>query len=239
MAVAKTDAINVLNTDTAKLYTHIHPILVLSAYYFNFSSIVADPVSSLIKFLIPLNVLQIAYVVICLPATGTAQPPPVLKSSGMKPAVQKKSPKGKSVSLASRITPALLSLTLSLALGTPLLGTILILFGAPLTTHIHHTILCAAHISLLSALPLIYTHGIDTDKWRRIAALMIPLDEVFGAAVGTCIGAWIGAVPIPLDWDREWQKWPITIVTGAYVGWAVGKVVGGLLVKGKVIDLRP
>jgi phosphatidylinositol glycan class F len=115
----------------------------------------------------------------------------------------------------------------------------LILFGAPLTTHIDHTILCAAHISLLTSLPLIYTHGVDTDKWRRIAALMIPLDEVFGAAVGGCFGAWAGAVPIPLDWDREWQKWPVTIVTGAYIGWALGRTVGGLLVKGKVIDLSP
>ena len=30
------------------------------------------------------------------------------------------------------------------------------------------------------------------------------------------------------DWDREWQRWPITIVVGAYVGYAVGKTAGGL-----------
>lgn len=35
--------------------------------------------------------------------------------------------------------------------------------------------------------------------------------------------------------DREWQKWPITIVTGAYIGFAVGKTVGGTLLKGKKI----
>jgi phosphatidylinositol glycan class F len=53
------------------------------------------------------------------------------------------------------------------------------------------------------------------------------------------LGAWIGAVPIPLDWDREWQKWPVTILTGAYVGWAVGKGVGGTLLRGKSVDLGP
>ena len=80
--------------------------------------------------------------------------------------------------------------------------------------------------------------------------------------IGTVFGAWLGAVPIPLDWyvdmfsatlqdgrevkwlreamltcyrDREWQKWPVTIVTGAYIGFAVGKLVGGTVLKGKKI----
>lgn len=63
-----------------------------------------------------------------------------------------------------------------------------------------------------------------------------PFDEVFGAAVGAGVGAWLGAVPIPLDWDREWQKWPVTIVAGMYMGWAAGKVLGGWVVKGRRIE---
>lgn len=35
--------------------------------------------------------------------------------------------------------------------------------------------------------------------------------------------------------DREWQKWPVTIVTGAYIGFVVGKTLGGLLFKGAKI----
>ena len=31
------------------------------------------------------------------------------------------------------------------------------------------------------------------------------LKWTYWAAIGTVIGAWLGAVPIPLDWDREWQ----------------------------------
>ena len=53
------------------------------------------------------------------------------------------------------------------------------------------------------------------------------MDELLGAAMGTIVGAWVGAIPIPLDWDREWQKWPVTVVTGAYLGWAVGRTMGG------------
>lgn len=64
-----------------------------------------------------------------------------------------------------------------------------------------------------------------------------PMDEVFGGAVCCFLGAWLGAVPIPLDWDREWQKWPVTVVTGAYVGCVVGKMVGGWLLRGRRIEL--
>lgn len=116
--------------------------------------------------------------------------------------------------------------------------------------------LCGVHMSLLTALPLFYVHGVDGPKWTEVAALNAPLDEVHGAALGALVGAWIGAIPIPLDWyvetckaaqhqcreansgrDREWQKWPITIITGAYIGYAVGKMVGGYLLKGTRIKL--
>jgi len=112
-----------------------------------------------------------------------------------------------------------------------------VLFGAPLTSKQPETLLCAAHISLLSSVPLIYCHGVDTAKWKDIAAFNAPIDEVFGASLGTLLGAWIGAIPIPLDWDREWQKWPITIVTGAYIGFAVGKLLGGFVLKGRRIKM--
>lgn len=37
----------------------------------------------------------------------------------------------------------------------------------------------------------------------------------------------MGAVPIALDWDREWQKWPCTVVWGVVMGWAAGRVLTG------------
>jgi phosphatidylinositol glycan class F len=77
--------IDILNNDTAHIYSHIHPILVLSLYAFQFKSIVADPVPALLNTLIPLSILQIAYVSICLPATGASSAPPVVK-----PGVKKK-----------------------------------------------------------------------------------------------------------------------------------------------------
>ena len=97
--------------------------------------------------------------------------------------------------------------------------------------------LCAAHIALLTSLPLIYVHGVDSYRWLLVASLQVPVDEVFGASLGALLGCWMGAVPIPLDWDRDWQRWPITIVAGAYGGYVLGKVVGGMLFRGKTIRL--
>ena len=119
----------------------------------------------------------------------------------------------------------------------PALAAIQVLCGAPFTTHLPHTLLSSAHLALLAVFPLIYVHGNDGKKWREIVSAYSPIDEVFGATVGCFLGAWVGAVPIQLDWDREWQKWPVTIVTGAYAGYVFGKVVGGLLLKGKRIEL--
>ena len=133
--------------------------------------------------------------------------------------------------------PAFLSLVLTLTLAAPLLYIFIILFGAPLTTHHIHTILLALHLALLVTPQLFYVHGLDTKVWLQIVSLQLPLDEVFCTSLGACAGAWMGAVPIPLDWDREWQKWPVTIVVGMYIGAVVGKTLGAHLVKGWKIKM--
>jgi len=39
--------------------------------------------------------------------------------------------------------------------------------------------------------------------------------------VGAIIGAWLGALVIPLDWDRPWQVWPVSCVYGAGLGYVL------------------
>lgn len=149
---------------------------------------------------------------------------------------------------------AILSLFLPLLASTPLLSTLLVLFGAPITTDFLSTVLCAAHMSLLAGTSLVYVRGTDASAWREIAAIACATDPVWGGALGTCFGAWLGAIPIPLDWyisscvppfaltvplplsqgklslsfsrDRPWQTYPITIVTGAYIGHSIGCLLG-------------
>jgi phosphatidylinositol glycan class F len=100
----------------------------------------------------------------------------------------------------NNIKPAFLSLLLAAIAATPLLTATLVLFGAPVSTHQSHTLLAGSHIALLSTLPLVYVHGVDGETWRQIVALLLPIDEVYGGLIGTVLGAWLGAVPIPLDW---------------------------------------
>jgi GPI ethanolamine phosphate transferase 2/3 subunit F len=126
----------------------------------------------------------------------------------------------------------LLSFFLTLVIA-PFFHATMILFGAPFLTHHTHTFLCAAHLAILTLFPLFYVHGVDTAAWVAVAGCQAPLDETFGGLVGGVVGAWLGAVPIPLDWDREWQKWPVTILCGIYGGYVLGKTLGATLAFGK------
>ncbi|KAF1784281.1 GPI biosynthesis protein Pig-F [Phytophthora cactorum] len=42
------------------------------------------------------------------------------------------------------------------------------------------------------------------------------------SSIGAMLGAYVGALPIPLDWDRPWQQWPLTCVYGTLMGHAAG-----------------
>ena len=35
----------------------------------------------------------------------------------------------------------------------------------------------------------------------------------------------MGAVPMALDWDRDWQAWPVTVLLGIYGGWGIGRLL--------------
>ncbi|KAK2744816.1 Glycosylphosphatidylinositol (GPI) anchor assembly protein [Myotisia sp. PD_48] len=214
--------IQVLSSTPAKTYAHLHPLIVLSTYALRFRALVSDPVTGLITTLPVLVVLQILYVIVCLPTAGTSPGGGSGGASAKSRVGGKHKRKDMRPSIGSKLFPAILSVTLPLLLGTPFLSILLVLFGAPCTTHIPHTILCAAHMAVLAGTALVYVHGTDGDVWREIWGFARPLDSVWGATVGMVLGAWFGAVPIPLDWDRPWQAYPITIITGAYVGYVVG-----------------
>ncbi|KAM3066815.1 Translin-1 [Clarireedia jacksonii] len=229
---SKSLPIQSLPSDVARIVTHLHPALLASAYYFRFSSLVADPVPTLLHSLLPVALLQIAYSVACLPSAGSN----TKHVKKLKPGEKKRA--GETSEFVNKIFTTVFALVLS-STAVPAIAALQILFGAPFTTHIEHTLLSSAHISLLTLFPLFYVHGVDSQRWLEIASLYAPIDEVFGAAIGALLGAWLGAVPIPLDWDREWQKWPVTVITGAYGGYVVGKMLGGLgLVRGKRIEFK-
>ncbi|KAJ9156691.1 Glycosylphosphatidylinositol anchor biosynthesis protein 11 [Pleurostoma richardsiae] len=212
-------------TSVSQAARHIFPAALLAVFAASFNHLVADPVSTLATYLPVCAVLQLCYALICLPVAGS----PSGKARKHRPREKRKAGEAAGPNV---IIAAVLSLVLT-TLAVPVLYSAMILFGAPVLTHLPHTLLCAAHLATLTVFPLVYVHGVDSSAWAAVAGLRAPFDETFGGLVGGFLGAWLGAVPIPLDWDREWQKWPVTILCGIYAGYLAGRVIGGTIAFGK------
>ncbi|XP_071509762.1 phosphatidylinositol-glycan biosynthesis class F protein-like [Diadema antillarum] len=107
-----------------------------------------------------------------------------------------------------------------------LFHTVAVLYGAPLTESVQETAIFAVLLTTLVALPTFFMIGTDGEQFNRIfksrklqAGIETALVYI---VVASLLGAWLGAFPIPLDWDRPWQKWPISCCIGALIGHAVG-----------------
>ncbi|KAI0102746.1 GPI biosynthesis protein family Pig-F-domain-containing protein [Nemania sp. FL0031] len=224
---APTQAVRTIPTPEAQALRHAHPAILLSLFALRFRALVADPVSTMQSALPVVLALQAAYTIICLPAAGSQGAKAHRK---LRPGEKKKgTPEVAGPNLAVTTLVAVVLSTVSAGA----LHVLLVLFGAPFLTHLPHTFLCSLHLSLLGLYPLFYTRAVASKDWLEILGARAPFDEAFGGLVGAGVGAWVGAVPIPLDWDREWQKWPVTILCGIYAGYTVGKLIGGTVAFGK------
>ncbi|THH17997.1 hypothetical protein EW146_g2923 [Bondarzewia mesenterica] len=138
---------------------------------------------------------------------------------------------------------------------------VLVLFGAPITTHLMHTYLLSLLLSILTTfvpayalgppslpLPLLSRNAgyapdssaglIQNNTWIRLFAEFAPRTPSERAlvypAIGAFMGAWTGAIPIGLDWDRPWQAWPLTPAYSAVIGYVLG-AIGALGTSGVLI----
>ncbi|KAG7666053.1 GPI11 [[Candida] subhashii] len=121
------------------------------------------------------------------------------------------------------------SVIVSMVLSIPLL-IVIILFGGPIYGFTIKNILLALHLSQLIFNPLIVLYALDFNQFTKIFEQdhiyrLIFVHPILSASLLTVAGCWLGAIPIPLDWDRPWQQWPITLLVGGYIG----GVAGGLL----------
>lgn len=147
------------------------------------------------------------------------------------------------IHVLTKFEPTSIALILSLMIPTVPLMVLALILGAPLypTNLLPHTLVLSAHVSLLGTLPIFYTHGVSAAAWKDVSAAWLPFDEagVWAGTVGAVVGAWFGAIPMALDWDREWQKWPCTVLWAAVLGWGIGRMLtnGLSLAIGRRIDL--
>lgn len=208
----------IANNRLLTAFTYSASLLIFFNLFMVHRNLITSPVKSLVENVPLVILLQAGY---CILAKLTRA------SNSTTTSNSKKQPHSSQLSLGTQFSSIALSTILSLILSVLVFG-LLILFGAPVTSLLPDTFFCAVHISLVSVMPLVYVYNLDSTIWRDIISVKLPLNSVYGGAVGTWLGAWLGAIPIPLDWDRPWQQWPITIVGGAYYGTAVGTIIGAL-----------
>ncbi|PIA18332.1 hypothetical protein COEREDRAFT_79820 [Coemansia reversa NRRL 1564] len=97
-----------------------------------------------------------------------------------------------------------------------------VLFGAPIASKHAETFMAALNVALLAVTPATLTLKANVDSWQRalLSAENKTVSEKWAAGFFwlTMGFTWMSAYFIPLDWDRPWQKWPIPIVFGAFLG---------------------
>lgn len=121
-----------------------------------------------------------------------------------------------------------LSFPFSIMLSIPIYLSFL-LFGAPAGPLTAMTFYLASHVTLIVFFPLLNVYRL-TEKnsskiWKKLLTFQLEnwkLNQVYCTSIGGLIGCWLGVIPIPLDWDRDWQDWPITLLIGAYGGAFIG-----------------
>ncbi|XP_043915680.1 phosphatidylinositol-glycan biosynthesis class F protein [Protopterus annectens] len=100
------------------------------------------------------------------------------------------------------------------------------LYGAPLLESVMETFLLAVLLSTFTTLRCLYMLGPNIHAWVRVfsknGALTVWERSLQITSACSVMGTWLGAFPIPLDWDRPWQVWPISCSLGATFGFVVG-----------------
>jgi GPI ethanolamine phosphate transferase 2/3 subunit F len=71
--------------------------------------------------------------------------------------------------------------------------------------------------------------GENLQAYRRIFVDFRPINEdEMGAALaafGGVVGSWLGAWPLPLDWQGLWQQWPVACIVCGVGGHLLGIII--------------
>ncbi|KAL2650945.1 hypothetical protein R1flu_019073 [Riccia fluitans] len=113
---------------------------------------------------------------------------------------------------------------LSLPIGMIVASFIATIFGAPVSYESAvRTLHWGALVSTLTVVPVAAVAGGSWPMWHQLFAATKPNGPLELAlclpAHGAAIGSWVGAWPMPLDWERPWQEWPVCCTYGAVGGY--------------------
>lgn len=114
-------------------------------------------------------------------------------------------------------------------LSIVLFHVIAVLYGAPLTESFSETFHLATLLAATTVMPCLTIIGADAAALVRVFAHNKPelgLECcVWITTSSSIVGAWFGAFPIPLDWDRPWQAWPVSCIIGTLLGYGMGLLI--------------
>lgn len=114
-----------------------------------------------------------------------------------------------------------------------------VLFGAALTQYVQETATWALLVTSLIAIPNLCVFGSELEPWYRViicGKFSNQLEQLlYFQCIGAVVGSWASAVVIPLDWDRNWQVWPIPCILGCVCGYIFSLVIHCVMV---VRDLK-
>lgn len=159
--------------------------------------------------------------------------------------------------IAQALTPAFhfLKGSLTLLAFWILLTYLTVCFGAPVFSNWVETGSFTCLLLLLTAYPILLTKG---PSYENLTSVLLkaeipklawfssqsstvlegtcdPLDRcLYYNTILTLVGAWVGAFPIPLDWDRDWQVWPISCCLGAVSGSVLSNMLGAITLYSRV-----
>ncbi|KAM4772119.1 phosphatidylinositol-glycan biosynthesis class F protein isoform 1-T4 [Rhinophrynus dorsalis] len=109
---------------------------------------------------------------------------------------------------------------------------IIVLYGAPLVESVAETFLFAVLLSSFTTSRCLCFLGPNFPAWVRVfskeGALSVWDHSLQITTIFSVVGAWLGAFPIPLDWDRPWQVWPVSCSLGATCGHVAGLIIAPL-----------
>jgi len=130
-----------------------------------------------------------------------------------------------------------------LVVGAFLFHFVAIMYGAPFLEDFQRTFMWSALMSSLTFLP-VCTCCLPSSPIEALRIFLLRTKEDSfegGAGSGwklhlyrhcwsvsgliSIAGAWFGALPMPLDWDRPWQVWPVSCTYGCLIGNLLGHFI--------------
>lgn len=131
----------------------------------------------------------------------------------------------KSRKSCSKIFKSIMKFFIGSCLLSAVYYTIIILFGAPVLSLQEETIMLTLTLITLTFIPACLHLGID-NALGLLFGIQANNGDIFAESIKTNVkftlmGTWLGAIAIPLDWDRPWQAWPIPCITSALIGYTL------------------